>query len=520
FPPMERSFGNYILHERVGIGGMGEVFRATKHGPDGFEVQVALKVILPHLAREDTFRKRFSREARLAASLKHPNIVQVNGFDIIDGTPFIEMEYIPGADLRRILRSASPNEKLSLNESIAVLYAVGRGLNHAHRHGGGEKGEGGIIHCDLNPHNILISTLGEVKVADFGIARAMLGDIAASATIRGKLAYMSPEQMEGKELDHHTDLFSFGIIAYQLLSGNHPFDRGSEAATISAIGKAEHIPLCNAAPGLPSPLYELVDRLLSLHPAERPDSAASVLEALEPLVLPSAVTSLASRVRSMVPEINGVAGAVPGGSLTAPTIPRSRRSRLWPYLAMVTAGVALVAAVFLLPTGMESKRAPAVQINAVAPEPVSKPSPQPEALPLEHTITLRSEPSGASILADGIPVGTTPVTIRSGFDDSTANMEARLYGYRDEPFRIPPGMEERYIVTLIPLPTGTVRISANPWARVSFRGEEKGYTPVTIPDVPVGQHTFILSYDPLGVERKVGKEVREGMNTVSVDMGE
>ena len=350
---MDRNFGNYILHERVGIGGMGEVFRATKHGPDGFEVQVAIKVILPHLAREDTFRKRFSREARLAASLKHPNIVQVNGFDIIDGTPFIEMEYVPGVDLRRILRLASPNEKLSLNESIAVLYAVGRGLNHAHRHGGGENGKGGIIHCDLNPHNILISTLGEVKVADFGIARAMLGDIAASATIRGKLAYMSPEQMEGKELDQHTDLFSLGIIAYQLLSGNHPFDRGSEAATISAIGTAEHIPLRNAAPGLPVSLHELVDRLLSLHPARRPDSAASVLEALEPLVLPSAVTSLASRVRSMVPEINGVAGAVPGGSLTAPTIPRSRRSRLWPYLAMVTAGVALFAAVFLLPTGME-----------------------------------------------------------------------------------------------------------------------------------------------------------------------
>jgi serine/threonine-protein kinase len=201
---MDRSFGNYILHERVGIGGMGEVFRATKHGPDGFEVQVALKVILPHLAREDSFRRRFSREARLAASLKHPNIVQVNGFDIIDEIPFIEMEYVPGVDLRRILRSFDGGEKLSLDESFAVLYAAARGLEHAHRHGVGKNGEGGIIHCDLNPHNILISTLGEVKVADFGIARAMLGDTAASATIRGKLAYMSPEQMEGNSTGART----------------------------------------------------------------------------------------------------------------------------------------------------------------------------------------------------------------------------------------------------------------------------------------------------------------------------
>jgi len=517
---MDRKFGNYILHERVGIGGMGEVFRATKHGPDGFEVQVALKVILPHLAREEPFRKRFSREARLAASLKHPNIVQVNGFDFIDGKPFIEMEYIPGADLRRILQLASPDEKISMEESIAVLYGVGRGLNHAHRHGGGEKDEGGIIHCDLNPHNILISTLGEVKVADFGIARAMLGDTAASATVRGKLAYMSPEQMEGRELNRHTDLFSLGIIAYQLLSGKHPFDRGSEAATISAIGKAEHLPLRDAAPGLPTPLYEMVDQLLSLDPARRPDNADSVLETLEPLALPSAVTSLASRVRSLAPETQNVAGSVQNGPLTAPTIPRTRRSRLWPYLAMASAGVALVAAVFLLPTGMESNRVPAAKVNTVTPEPVSKPPARPEALSLEGTITLGSEPSGASILADGIPLGNTPVTITSGPDGSIVNMEARLYGYRNERFRIPSEADERYIVTLVPLPTGTVRISANPWARVNFRGEEKGYTPVTIPDVPVGQHTFILSYDPLGLEKREVVDVEEKVNTVSVDMNE
>ena len=517
---MDRSFGNYILHERVGIGGMGEVFRATKHGPDGFEVQVALKVILPHLAREDSFRRRFSREARLAASLKHPNIVQVNGFDIIDEIPFIEMEYVPGVDLRRILRSFDGGEKLSLDESFAVLYAAARGLEHAHRHGVGKNGEGGIIHCDLNPHNILISTLGEVKVADFGIARAMLGDTAASATIRGKLAYMSPEQMEGRELDRRTDLFSLGIIAYQLLSGTHPFERGSEAATIAAIGKAEHLSLRDSAPGLPLPIYELVDQLLSLDPLQRTGNAASALEILQPLVLPSAVTSLTNRVRSLASETPGAADTAEVGSLAAPTIPRTRASRLWPYLLMGIVGIALIASVLLLPTGMEQDRAPAAKVNDVMSIPASNAPSEHEPLPLVRTITLDSEPPGAEILAEGIPVGITPVVIRSNPDGSTPNLKARLYRYQNKSFRIPSEVDERFVVTLVPLPTGTVRISARPWARVSFRGESVGETPVTLKNIPVGKETVTLSYDPMGLQWNTVIHVREGLNTVSVDMRE
>jgi len=515
---MERSFGNYILHERVGIGGMGEVFRATKHGPDGFEVEVALKVILPHLAREESFRNRFSREAKLAASLKHPNIVHVNDFNIIDETPFIEMEYIPGADLRRVLRSLDAGEKLSIEESVAVLYAIARGLTHAHHLDDGADGERGIIHCDLNPHNILISTLGEVKVTDFGIARAMLGDAAASATVRGKLAYMSPEQMEGRELDRSTDLFSLGIIAYQLLAGKHPFERGSEAATITAIGKTEHLPLREAAPGLPLPLYELVDQLLSLEPALRPGNTASILETLEPLILPSAVTSLGSRVRSLMSETPGATDTAAADSLTAPTIPRARTSRLWPYLAMGVVGIVLVAAVLLLPTGLEQGLSTSPKVNAVKPISASDKLSEPEPQRLERNITVGSEPPGAEILADGIQVGITPVVITIGPDGSTPNLEANLYGHQNKSFRIPTEVDKRFVVTLVPLPTGTVRISAKPWAKVSFRGRSEGETPVIIEKVPVGKHTFILSYDPLGVERRVTMDVTEKTNTVSVDM--
>jgi len=515
---MDRNFGNYILHERIGIGGMGEVFRATKQGPDGFEVQVALKVILPDLAKEASFQKRFSREARLAASLKHPNIVQVNGFDIINAVPFIEMEYIHGTDLRRILRALPRGEKLPLEESLAILYAVARGLTHAHHSDDGDDGERGIIHCDLNPHNIIISTLGEVKIADFGIARAMRGDAAASATVRGKLAYMSPEQMDGRKLDRHTDLFSFGILAYQLLSGGHPFERGSEGATIAAIGKTQCVPLSDPAPGLPATLYELVAGLLSLEPRQRPDNAPAILE---PLVFPSAVTSLAGRVRrALASEKHGTFAAPPAGSPTAATIPGGQAARLWPYLAAGVAGIALVAGAFFLPAGLEPAGESAAGVSAVKPASDFRSHETQEAPPLKHSLTLESDPPGADILADGVPIGITPVTVRSGPDGSMPELEARLYRYHSRRFRIPSGTGERFVVDLEPLSTGILRISARPWARVSFRGKDAGETPVTLENLPVGKETVTLSYGPDNREWSTVLHIREGLNTLSVDMRE
>jgi len=516
---MDRPFGNYILHERVGIGGMGEVFRATKHGPDGFVVQVALKVILPHLAHEETFRKRFSREARLAASLTHPNIVQVIDFNIIDETPFIEMEFVAGTDLRRLLRSLTQGELLSLDESLGILYAVSRGLDHAHRHTVSGNTAGGIIHCDLNPHNILISNLGETKVADFGIARAMHGDATASATVRGKLAYMSPEQIEGRELDLRTDLFSLGIIAYQLLSGVHPFERGSEAATIAAIGKAEHLPLSDKTPGLPPPLYNLVEKLLELDPASRPDSAAASLEILQPLVSPGAGNTLADRVRSTGSGKKYTAGLVQDASPTAATIHRKGISYFWKPLVPGAFGAAFIVLVFLLLTGPapDQPQAPAVTgtVSAPAAEPPSVESPA-----LERTLVIQTVPPGARITGDGITPGITPLAITMSADVPRPHLEASLYGFYKESFQVPPGTEDSFIVNLEPLPTGTVRISARPWARVSFRGQDIGETPVFIEKVPVGEHALTLSYDPLEVEKRVLIEVKEGTNTVSVEMRE
>ncbi len=359
-----------------------------------------------------------------------------------------------------------------------------------------------------------------MKVADFGIARALQGDAAASATVRGKLAYMSPEQMEGRGLDQSTDLFSLGIIAYQLLSWTHPFERASEAATIAAIGKAEHLPLGEAVDGLPSFLCEMVDQLLRLQPRDRPVNSASVSRALEPLLLPAAVTSLSDRVNSLTSGTPGAIDTFQDIAVTAPTLPRSRIRPLWPYLITVTIAIALTAAVLLLPAGVKKKSTYQHVVSDISQTKATEPSPERLKVAMAQTVTIQSSPAGARILADGLPIGFTPTEVRRIRDGTTPDLEARLYGYRNKPFRIPHDDRDRFLVTLEPLPTGTVRISARPWARVSFRGADVGETPVIIDNVPVGQHDFILKYGPLKVEKRVTRQIKEGMNTVSVDMRE
>ena len=155
----------------------------------------------------------------------------------------------------------------------------------------------------------------------------------------------------------------------------------------------------------------------------------------------------------------------------------------------------------------------------VADGPVADPPPV-EPPTVERTLTIGSVPPGAMITGDGITPGITPLAVTMAADIPPSQLKASLYGYYTRNFEVPPGTKDGFTVNLEPMPTGTVRISARPWARVSFRGKDKGETPVFIREVPVGEHTFTLSYDPLEVEKKVLIEVKEGINTVSVEMRE
>jgi serine/threonine protein kinase len=516
---MERVFGNYTLIERIGVGGMGEVHRAVKRGPDGFEVEVALKLILPHLARDDAFQKRFSREAKLAARLTHPNIVRVHGFDIQDGSPFIEMEYVAGADLAALIRSLS-TEKLPLPEAVQIIHGVARGLTYAHSRPAneGETGPvvGPIVHRDLNPHNILLSTEGEVKIADFGIARASLADATVSATLMGKLSYMAPEQVDGKPLDHRCDLFSLGITAYQILTGVHPFKRASEAATLIAVQKASFRPLIEVVPDLPEDIRAVVGSLLAADPTDRPTDAGEVVLILEPHLQPGASAALAQRVKS----ISRYGQDSTTAAATAPTIQRSRRPGTVPAL-LATAAALIVWFIWANPLAKELTHRPDKaqrQVPAITSGPATSEPLPPGKKSARAEVRIVTVPQNADIYQEGQHIGRSPVTALFPQGGEELELLAELPGFSPTRFtvgRTRAGGEQ--LIELTPIPMVTVRIQAIPWAKIVVNGKLRGETPKDI-ELPIGQQQFTLINPNLDVTKKIEVMVHKGIKPITINM--
>ena len=231
-----QKFGRYTLLERVTTGGMAEVYRGMARGAQGFSRLVAIKKILPQYSGSREFQRMFVDEATIAARLNHANIAQVYDFDIHEGTPYIAMEFVEGKDLRAILRKchALPRQ---VPYPIAVYLALeaAKGLYYVHSRRESSRPLN-IIHRDVSPQNIMLSFSGEVKIVDFGIARAVERQTETVAgTIKGKYAYMSPEQVNGGDIDHRTDIFSLGIVLWEMLTLERLFSARSEGETINNV---------------------------------------------------------------------------------------------------------------------------------------------------------------------------------------------------------------------------------------------------------------------------------------------
>ena len=497
------------------MGGMGEVYRATKRGPEGFEAEVALKVILPHLAREESFRRRFSREARVAASLRHPNIVQVHGFDFHDGTPFIEMELIEGADLASLLKSLEKGEPLPIKEALYIIHEAARGLAFAHSCPPRDPTvPAGVIHRDFSPHNILISEEGQVKIADFGIARAAMAGTAPSGTLMGKLAYMSPEQIDGRTLDHRSDLFSLGTTAYQLLSGVHPFLRSGEGGTLRAVQEAKPRPLSEIAPHLPTEIARIIHSLLSRTPEKRPASALDATKVLEPFLEPASAKKVGQRIGKIRRRETR---SLPAFTATAPTIPQARRKPPIAFIAIL--GVILGTILFFFLAGGLPKNADRTAGSA-APE-FSSPTPERPSVPVrelpfpEVSIPVSTRPPGAAVSSKGSFLGLTPLPVIIPTGQESLDLTISLEGYEETRVALSRDMETSGVTFgLEALPTGTLRIGAIPWARVIFREADLGITPVVIGKTPVGSYKLVLVNDELGIRREMAVRVEEGRNPV------
>jgi len=301
-------FGKYRLKEQIGSGGMGIVFEALYCPEGGFERPVAVKRIHPHLAAQDRFVNAFRLEAELSARLVHPNIVQVLDFGRIEGSYFLAMEFVEGITLRglmRRMRRAGDEIELEVVAYIARELLTGLSFSHATARGV----DGGllrVVHRDLCPANVLLSCNGEVKISDFGVARALRGsETSETKTVAGHAAYMSPEQAWGDPVDERCDLFAVAVIVWELLCGRRLFSRASEAKTFFAVVNDRVLPPSELREGLSRQWDSLVGRGLAKDASVRFTSAAEMTAALamtdvEPIG-PDIMSELVSRL-SAVPE--------------------------------------------------------------------------------------------------------------------------------------------------------------------------------------------------------------------------
>jgi serine/threonine protein kinase len=265
----------------LGAGGMAELFLARVDGIGGFAKLCALKRILPHKATNERFVRMLLNEARLVATLDHPNIAQVHDIGVEDGEYFFAMEYVHGHDLRRLLHEA-PHHQLQLETTLHVAIGVCAGLHHAHeaRDPSGRSYE--IVHRDVNPSNVLVSYQGAVKLVDFGVAKAAtVISETREGTIKGKFGYMSPEQCLGAPLDRRSDLFAVGILLWEMTVGRRLYKLSGDLATMQRVVYVDAPRPSRFVPGYPPGLERIVMRALARDPDKRYQTAEQIQLELE-----------------------------------------------------------------------------------------------------------------------------------------------------------------------------------------------------------------------------------------------
>ena len=276
-PAQEELFGPYVVYEKLGVGGMASVHRARELGIEGFERIVALKRLLPHLAEDATFIRSFVREAKLASILHHVNIVQIFELGRVGTQYFISMEQIDGKDLRKVLRQARRHAgPPPIGVTLGLLLQLCDALDYAHTMIGEDGQPLGLVHRDVSPSNILINRAGYLKVIDFGIAKAQSSQLKTqTGRVKGKLAYMAPEAVSGRELDARSDLFAAGVIAHELLTARPLFACKNEYQTLLRVQRGDILPPSTHNRSCPPELDAVVLRALARDPNERYESAAA-----------------------------------------------------------------------------------------------------------------------------------------------------------------------------------------------------------------------------------------------------
>ncbi len=344
--------GRYRVVNRIGSGGMADVYCA-----EDLQLgrKVALKLLHPRFAEDEDFVERFRREASAAAGLQHPHVVQVYDRGEWDDTYYIAMEYLPGRSVKEIVRDEGP---LAPDRAIDIAVGVLKAARFAHRRG--------IVHRDIKPHNVILDAEGRVKVTDFGIARAGASDMTETGSIMGTAQYLSPEQAQGHAVDARSDLYSIGILLYELLTGSVPFE--AESAVTIALKQVSEDPLPPSRRGAQvSPMLEdVVMRALAKDPARRFQDADEFIRALEAARGRAAVPVDATRIVPTTGSYPAVAPAAAPVALLEEDERRSHRWLWWLLALLVLAGVAVAAYLALQPEQREVPRVVGLRAETAA----------------------------------------------------------------------------------------------------------------------------------------------------------
>ncbi|HET6583287.1 MAG TPA: serine/threonine-protein kinase, partial [Nannocystaceae bacterium] len=270
--------GRYQVMRRIAVGGMAELYLARHVGRAGFEKVVAIKRVLPHLTEDAKFVDMFLDEARLAAGLDHSNIASVIDFGSAGREHFMAMEYVHGRNVRDILKQGGA----PLACALTIVKCVAAALHYAHERCGADGLPLGLVHRDVSPSNILVSYAGDVKLCDFGIAKATTQSTATrTGTIKGKLSYMAPEQIRGERLDRRADVFALGVVAYELCTGKRCFFASGEFALINRVAEGRFERPSAVVPGFSARLERILLDALAVDPEARTPTARAFQESIE-----------------------------------------------------------------------------------------------------------------------------------------------------------------------------------------------------------------------------------------------
>ncbi len=315
-PSAPEQFGPYELYERLGMGGMATVYRAKKRGPEGFERSVALKRMLQHLAEDSSFVESFIREAKVASMLAHPNIAQVYDFGRIDGVYYIAMELVAGFDLRRLLRHANrANEPIALPVVFSILAELCDALEYAHTFVDETGAPQRIIHRDISPSNLIVAPTGHVKVIDFGIAKANSRNLRTeTGMVKGKLGYMAPEVALGMSVGPAADVFSMGVVAWELITASPLFTGRTDFETMRKLREDDIAPPSRHNPLCPPELDRFVLQAVDREVERRLPSAAAFRRGLDGVAARYGIAMSARAVSDwiqMMPPVESIRGSAP-----------------------------------------------------------------------------------------------------------------------------------------------------------------------------------------------------------------